>query len=284
MGRILVPYEHYSSFRRIALSQWEDPSSPVIYGSMLFDVTETEKALAELKDQHGLTVSFGTLVGKSVGVAFKRAPEINAKVFGRKLLRKKTIDVYFQVDIGKGSDLTGTVIPEIDTKSIVDIAQELSDCAKKIRAGRDAQYEKTQKRGLFKWAPLWLLARVLRFISFGMYRLQLPSSLFGAKTPDPFGSAMVTNVGGFGVDIAYAPLVPWTKVPYIFLVGAARDMPWVHEGEVVVRRVLPVTGTFDHRVVDGANFGPMIEAFRSVIQDRTAGWDEFPDLAGTEDT
>jgi pyruvate dehydrogenase E2 component (dihydrolipoamide acetyltransferase) len=240
---------------------------------MLFDVTETEKELQRLKEEHGITVSFGTLVGKAVSVGLAEQPQINAKVLGRRIYLKQTVDIYYQIDVGKGSDLTGTVISEVDKMSLPDIATALSAAAEKIRSGRDKQYEQTQKRGLFKWAPIWLLSRVLDFISFGIFRLQLPSKWFGASEPDPFGSAMVSNVGGFGVNIAYAPLVPWTHVPYVFLVGAARDMPWVVDGELTVRKILPVSCTFDHRVIDGANFGPLIETVRTVIEDRTIGWE-----------
>jgi pyruvate dehydrogenase E2 component (dihydrolipoamide acetyltransferase) len=233
---------------------------------MWLDMTKADQLLAELSESHDCKVTYAALVGKAASLALSEMPAVNAKVIGRKIYRKKTIDVYYQVDIGKGSDLTGTVVTNTDEKPLHAIALELSSRAKKIRRGEDRQYEKTQKRGLFRRAPIWLLAYLFRMMSFLLYRVGLPSKLLGASEPDPFGSVMVTNVGSFGIDVAYAPLVPWTRTPYIFLVGRARQMPVVVDGELVVRKMLPVSATIDHRVIDGALIGRMSQIIKRYLE------------------
>jgi pyruvate/2-oxoglutarate dehydrogenase complex dihydrolipoamide acyltransferase (E2) component len=263
---ILKPVKHYSSFRRIALAQWSAPREPTILGQMYMDVTAASEHLKDIQASHGLKPSYGVLVGKAVSNALAAMPDINVKVVGRRLYLKQSVDVYYQVDVGHGQDLTGTVVQHTDRKSIQEIATELSARAQKIRAGKDEQYEKAQKRGLIGRAPVWLLALIFRLFSFMLYRLGLPSKLLGATEPDPFGSCMVTNVGNFGIDVAYAPLVPWTRVPYIFLVGQAREMPVVVDGEVVIRLMLPVSATIDHRVIDGARIGQMTKLIRQYVE------------------
>ena len=74
---------------------------------------------------------------------------------------------------------------------------------------------------------------------------------------DPFGSAMVTNVGMFGIDTAFAPFTPIARCPMIILVPQVRQRPWVVDGEVVSRPVLRLCGTFDHRVIDGYHAGKL---------------------------
>ena len=263
---LLVPLENYSSFRRIALAQWKPSNDPVIHGHMWFDVTESEQYLHRLSQEHGVKITLGSLVGKAVANALGEMPTINGKVLGRRIYLKKSVDVYYQVDVGKGSDLTGMVVEGADKLSLVDIARQLAAKAEKIRAGRDAQYEKTQKRGIFKWSPIWLLDLVLRLLSFCIYNLGLPSKWFGSSQADPFGSVMVTNVGGFGIDVAYAPLVPWSKVPYILLVGKAREKPEVVDGKLTIRKMLPVSATLDHRVIDGARIGELALRIRAVME------------------
>ena len=270
---ILTPLEHYSSFRRIALAQWKGPSDPIIHGQLWIDVTEAEAFLAAQSETHQVRVSLGTLVGKAVAIALGAIPEANAKVVGRKIYLKNSVDVYYQVDVGRGSDLTGTVIEGADQKSLHEIGRELSEAAQRIRAGRDEQYEKTQKGGLFRRSPIWFLAFILRLFSFLLFRVGVPSRWLGGSNPDPFGSCMVTNVGSFGIDIAYAPLVPWTRTPLIFLVGMAQARPTVIDGEVVVRRFLPVSATIDHRVLDGA----LIAKFAKILR----GFVSAPNEAGT---
>ena len=132
---ILVPLERYSSFRRIALAQWSAPADPIIHGHMWLDVTNADALFKELGEEHGCKVTYAALVGKAASIALGAMPDVNAKVIGRRIYRKKTVDVYYQVDIGHGSDLTGTVVTQTDTKPLHQIALELRGRAKKIRKG-----------------------------------------------------------------------------------------------------------------------------------------------------
>ncbi|REE96908.1 dihydrolipoamide acetyltransferase family protein [Thermomonospora umbrina] len=63
------------------------------------------------------------------------------------------------------------------------------------------------------------------------------------------GTITITNVGVFGVDAGTPILTPGEAA--ILAVGQIRDMPWVHEGELAVRKVTTLSLAFDHRVVDG---------------------------------
>jgi pyruvate dehydrogenase E2 component (dihydrolipoamide acetyltransferase) len=265
--KILRPLKKYSSFRRIALAQWRPASDPVIHGEIWLDVTKTRHALERLRDETGASVSYAALVGHAVARALGEMPSINAKVIGRRIFLKDTADIYFQVDIGEGADLTGALVSRANELTLSELAQTLTARAGVIRRGEDVQYEKTQKRGFFGRAPVGLLAFALGLISAAIYRLGLPSSWFGADDPDPFGSAMVSNVGRFDVDVAYAPLVPWTRVPYVFLVGRARDKAMVIDGEIQIRTMLPVGATIDHRVIDGAMIGQLARRLRKYVED-----------------
>ncbi len=60
----------------------------------------------------------------------------------------------------------------------------------------------------------------------------------------------ITNVGPFGVDGAMAILPPGTGA--IVCVGQVAKSPWVIEDVVVVRDVVELSMTFDHRQIDGA--------------------------------
>jgi pyruvate dehydrogenase E2 component (dihydrolipoamide acetyltransferase) len=73
----------------------------------------------------------------------------------------------------------------------------------------------------------------------------------GKTTPADMqhGTITITNVGIFGVDGGTPIINPGESA--ILCVGAVRDMPWVHGGELAVRRVTQLSLSFDHRVVDG---------------------------------
>ncbi|WP_175596121.1 dihydrolipoamide acetyltransferase family protein [Thermomonospora catenispora] len=63
------------------------------------------------------------------------------------------------------------------------------------------------------------------------------------------GTITITNIGVFGVDGGTPILTPGESA--ILAVGQIRDMPWVHEGELAIRKVTTLALSFDHRIVDG---------------------------------
>jgi hypothetical protein len=63
------------------------------------------------------------------------------------------------------------------------------------------------------------------------------------------GTITITNVGVFGVDAGTPILTPGEAAILAF--GQVREMPWVHEGGLAVRRVTTLSLSFDHRIVDG---------------------------------
>ncbi|WP_033289941.1 dihydrolipoamide acetyltransferase family protein [Amycolatopsis jejuensis] len=73
----------------------------------------------------------------------------------------------------------------------------------------------------------------------------------GKTTPAAMlgGTFTITNVGVFGVDTGTPIINPGESA--ILAVGAIRDTPWVVDGEIQVRKVMQLSLSFDHRVVDG---------------------------------
>jgi 2-oxoisovalerate dehydrogenase E2 component (dihydrolipoyl transacylase) len=63
------------------------------------------------------------------------------------------------------------------------------------------------------------------------------------------GTFTITNVGVFGVDTGTPIINPGESA--ILCLGAIKDMPWVVDGELAVRKVLQLSLSFDHRVIDG---------------------------------
>ncbi|PSK99500.1 pyruvate dehydrogenase E2 component (dihydrolipoamide acetyltransferase) [Murinocardiopsis flavida] len=79
----------------------------------------------------------------------------------------------------------------------------------------------------------------------------------GRTTPADMsgGTITITNVGVFGVDAGTPILNPGESAILAF--GQIRDLPWVHEGQLAVRKVTTLSLSFDHRVVDG-ELGSMV--------------------------
>jgi pyruvate dehydrogenase E2 component (dihydrolipoamide acetyltransferase) len=73
----------------------------------------------------------------------------------------------------------------------------------------------------------------------------------GKATPADLsgGTMTITNVGVFGVDAGTPILTPGESAILAF--GQVRDMPWVVDGQLAVRKVTTLSLSFDHRIVDG---------------------------------
>ena len=75
----------------------------------------------------------------------------------------------------------------------------------------------------------------------------------------------ITNVGVFGVDAGTPILNPGEAA--ILAVGAIDDRPWVVDGELTVRKVVTLSLSFDHRLVDGEQAGRALASLASTLTD-----------------
>ncbi|GGO16399.1 dihydrolipoamide acetyltransferase component of pyruvate dehydrogenase complex [Microbispora rosea subsp. aerata] len=86
------------------------------------------------------------------------------------------------------------------------------------------------------------------------------------------GTITITNVGVFGVD-AGTPILNPGEVA-ILAVGQIRDMPWVVDGQLAVRKVTTLALSFDHRVVDGELGSYVLRDVGAMLEDplRMLAW------------
>jgi pyruvate dehydrogenase E2 component (dihydrolipoamide acetyltransferase) len=64
------------------------------------------------------------------------------------------------------------------------------------------------------------------------------------------GSFTITNLGGIG-GTGFTPIINWPEVAILGM-SRARLQPVIREGQVVPRLLLPLSLSYDHRVIDGA--------------------------------
>ncbi|GAA3255420.1 dihydrolipoamide acetyltransferase family protein [Nonomuraea helvata] len=86
------------------------------------------------------------------------------------------------------------------------------------------------------------------------------------------GTFTITNVGVFGVDAGTPILNPGEAA--ILAVGQIRDMPWVVDGELAVRKVTTLALSFDHRIVDGELGSMFLRDVGAMLEDplRVLAW------------
>ena len=88
----------------------------------------------------------------------------------------------------------------------------------------------------------------------------------GKSLPDELtgGTFTITNLGMFEVD-AFTPVINLPEAA-ILGVGRIQPKPVVREGEVVVRQMVTLSLTFDHRLVDGAPAARFLQRIKQLVE------------------
>jgi pyruvate dehydrogenase E2 component (dihydrolipoamide acetyltransferase) len=88
----------------------------------------------------------------------------------------------------------------------------------------------------------------------------------GKLTPDDMKGSTFTlsAMGMFGLEEFYAIINQPENA--ILAVGAILDKPWVVDGQIVVRPIMNVGLTYDHRTIDGAKAGQFMQTLKTFIE------------------
>jgi pyruvate dehydrogenase E2 component (dihydrolipoamide acetyltransferase) len=78
------------------------------------------------------------------------------------------------------------------------------------------------------------------------------------------GTASLSNLGMFGIKQFDAVINPPQAM--ILAVGAGEARPYVVDGALAVATVMSVTGSFDHRAIDGADGAQLMQAFKTLVE------------------
>jgi pyruvate/2-oxoglutarate dehydrogenase complex dihydrolipoamide acyltransferase (E2) component len=259
----LGPALNISPWRKVAIGTWKTAGDPSVYGFVDMDVAPALAYVETLRKITGQKITMSHLVGKIMAETLKRHPQINCVLRYGRLYPRKNVDIFFQVATDmQGEDLSGMTIRSADKKTIAQIATEMEIRVREIKTKQDQSF--TKMKNLMGLLPGCMAKFVLGFAGLFMYTLNLWSPLLGSPR-DPFGSAMVTNIGSIGLDMAFAPLVPYSRVPLLIAVGAVREMPFVRNGQVVAVPAMRLCATFDHRLIDGVHGAHMYKTIQKIF-------------------
>jgi pyruvate/2-oxoglutarate dehydrogenase complex dihydrolipoamide acyltransferase (E2) component len=251
----LGPALEITNWRKVASGTWRTARDPSVYVVLELNAEPALAYLDTLSVRTDTRLTLSHFVGKVVAATLRRHPEINCVLrFGR-LYPRRTVDLFFQVATDPfGKDLSGTTIRDADTKSIEAIAAELEAKVDAIRRQGDPEFRRM--KGVFGALPGCLAAPLLRLSGGFAYTPNLWSPVLGTLR-DSFGSVMITNIGSLGLEMAFAPLVPYSRVPLVIALGALREQPAVVDHQVTVARMITLCLTVDHRLVDGVQVSQM---------------------------
>jgi pyruvate dehydrogenase E2 component (dihydrolipoamide acetyltransferase) len=253
-----------SPFRKVAIGTWRTSYDPSVYGALTLRMEPALAYMEAFRAATGKKLTVTHMMARAAAAVFQRMPDANAVLRFQKLYLRKRIGVFFQVvmeDPRTGQiDLSGATVYDPQEKTLEQIVDELAAKVDRVRADKDRKLGKS--RDMMRRVPFALVGWILRATAFLSYTLNLDLRWAGIPR-DPFGSVMITNIGSLGLEEAYVPLVPYSRVPLLVALGAIDDAPIVENGVVVAAKVMRVCATFDHRVLDGAHAAVMAKTLRA---------------------
>ena len=175
------------------------------------DVTDLEgirQQYKKLAEEAGGRLTVTAIFVKFVAESLKKHPTLNASID----MEKQQIEYHHFSNIGVAVDTErGLVVPvlrDVEAKSILDIAMELTEISAKARSGK-----------------------------------LVPDDMSG-------GTFTVTNLGSLGVE-HFTPIVNHPEVAILGM-GRAKQEAVLIDGKFQPRLKIPLSLSFDHRLVDGA--------------------------------
>lgn len=257
--------ERARGWRKLALATWGSPKDPQFYGELELDASALRSYVDAVRARGGVPVTVTHVVAKAVAYGLAEVPAMRSRLARGRVHPRESIDVFVIATAdAEGGELTGVKICHADTKPVEEIAAELATRVSAIRNNDDQTFGRS--KAMMAALPPWLLRPALRGAARLTSDLNLDLTAFGMPR-QAFGSAMITSVGMWGVTKGFSPLAPYYRVPVLVLVGAVTDRPVAVDGAVVVRPMLTLTATFDHRYVDGMHAARFADAARRYLSD-----------------
>jgi hypothetical protein len=235
-------------WRKLAGSTWGPPTDPQFFGDLDVEATALLEYIDQVRKTTGVHITVTHLVGKAVARGLEAVPELRVRLARGREHQRESVDVFFIVAAEGGHELTGVKVGHADRKSVAEIGDEVNRRLSAIQQDADPEFGRTKT--LLAWLPPSFLRYTLRIAAWLTSDLNLDLRRLGMPR-QAFGGAMITSVGMWGISKAYSPLARYYRVPLLVLVGAVRPQPIAVGGEAVVRPVLTLTATFDHRYADG---------------------------------
>ncbi len=223
------------------------------HGLVQCDVTETLAYLQAADPPLSVTAFIVAAVGRAAAAH----PEVHAhQNWIGQLVIHHQVDVATLVEVvtPQGSFPLAHLVRDADARSLPEISAELRRIkANPASGGSGRLFRKTSPWG----------SRIPGAITL-FFRLAARSVRLRKMT----GTVSVTSVGMFGGGGGFGIGLPTIQTLTV-LVGGMSERPWVVDGELLPRKILDLTVTVDHNVVDGAPAARFVADLRRTIESPT---------------
>lgn len=256
---MIKTFDYNNNWRKVASTIYRKPTDSKIYGLVELDVTELERYISE-KRKEGIKTTLTYLITLIIGRAIRQeVPELNTFVRRGKIVQRESVDSTVSVLL-PGGQMGSVKVTNADQLTTAEISEFIGKKIADSRKGNenDTMQSKSMLAG-FPWPFRNWLFRFYRLITIH-WGISVPGIGLDSNS---FGSYIVSNIGTVGLDTGYGSLLPSSNISFVFILGTIDKKPLVINDEIVIRRVMWLSATLDHRVVDGSHGGKL---FRFIKQ------------------
>jgi len=251
-----------SNWRKVASTIYKKPTDSKIFGIVELDVTELEKYVAQ-KRKEGIKTTLTYLMTIIIGRAIRQeVPELNTFVKRGKIIQRKQVDATVSVLL-PGGQMGSVKVENADQLTTAEISENIGNNIANSRKGKEN--DEMQSKSLLAKLPWpfrnWLF-KIYQTITIN-WGISMP--VIGLDS-NSFGSYVISNIGTVGLDTGFGSLLPSSNISFVFVLGTINKKPIVVNDEVVVRRVMLLSSTLDHRVVDGSHGGRLFRYIKQVAK------------------
>jgi pyruvate dehydrogenase E2 component (dihydrolipoamide acetyltransferase) len=259
-------------WRVTAAAIYTTPTDSRVYGTLDIDVTDAKRFLDDKrKAGQKITMTHLATTVLARAIAFD-VPEMNCFIRRGRVVGRERLDVMVPVAIGGGEGVSAILIKDAHAQTVSAIAEEIRARASDNRAGTESKT--AQNKYLLNRIPWPFRRPVFRLLKWITVDMGFKIKSLGLSA-DSFGSFVVSDIGSFGLNTGMTSLMPAAKIPAVIVLGKVEEKPVVRNGKIEIRTILPLTGTFDHRIVDGLQIGKLARGIKRNF--RKPEWlDEIP--------
>lgn len=237
------------NFRKISGATWSSPRDPTCYGELDLDLP------------NNFTGSPLPLVCHRVAQAFKTEPQASSFLSFGLLRKRKSIDITVVVQPDNAS-LQFVTLKNCDRLTENEIAEQILKKSSDIKSGKSNNLAGASV--WIDWVPWFLLPIVLGVYQFLAFDLGLSLKWIGLP-PWPFGSVIISNIGNFGIQRGFAPIVPITRSVMTVTIAKLGSKPVWRDNQWKKQDFVPLGVAFDHRILDGVHAGRLLQGFLTKV-------------------
>ncbi len=261
---IMVP-----AIRRLMFHILPGRTESVVMVDTVVDASALESYLEHARPRLGANLTHAVVAATNVCLGAN--PRLNRFTSGGRLYARRGRWLTFSMKRGvgeqgrvdRGSGLATVKIPMIDGESFAQLCTRINADIRLQRSGAETPADKEYK--LFDRLPTAVLGLAAPLVRWLDAKNLLPA--FFIEGDGLFASAFVANLGSLGMGAGYHHLFEYGNCPVFLVVGAVEERAVVVDGNVVVRRQLPLRFTFDERIEDASNARHALAAMRRVLEE-----------------